>query len=114
MKQIKIYGDGNQSRDFTFISDIVDANISASTSYIHGNTLNIGGGSVHSIKNVLKTISDITGMENIISYEPISKGDVIRTEANITKAQKIIKYKPKISLKEGLIKQTSWIKNEFP
>ena len=87
-KEITIYGDGNQSRDFTFILDIIDANIATANSISHGDTLNIGGGSVHSIKDVLKIISDTTGIENKLSFNPSPKGDVMRTEVTQKRLKK--------------------------
>lgn len=108
--EIKIYGDGNQSRDFTFISDIIDANIQASKSSLHENVLNIGGGSVNSVNQVISTIENITGIKNKVIFKQSQKGDVFRTEASIKMASQTIDYKPKISLKEGLEKQVEWIK----
>lgn len=112
-EEIKVYGDGNQSRDFTFISDIIDANINASKNNIHGNVLNVGGGSVHSIKEVLGMIEQVTGIKNNLVYESVQKGDVIKTEADIKKASKVIGYNPKVSLEKGLFEQIEWIKNIF-
>lgn len=111
-KEIKVFGDGKQIRDFTFVSDIIDANIRTMESEVHGNVLNIGGGSIHTINEVLESIEQITGKQNIINYEESQKGDVLRTDADISNAIKILNYNPKISLKEGLIKQISWIKKE--
>ncbi|MDE1840485.1 MAG: NAD-dependent epimerase/dehydratase family protein [Thaumarchaeota archaeon] len=111
--KITIYGNGSQSRDFTFVSDIVDANILVSESKIHGNALNIGGGSVHTIKEVIKMIENTTGVESKIVFEPPQKGDVLKTESNIEKASKILRYKPNIMLKKGLIEQVNWFKKTF-
>lgn len=107
---IKVYGDGNQSRDFTFVSDIIDANILAYESMIHGNVLNIGGGSVHTILDIIKMIEKITGKKSKIVFEPRQKGDVLKTEASIDESSKIIGYKPRISLEKGLIEQVNWFR----
>lgn len=88
--KITIYGNGNQSRDFTFISDIIDVNIQASKSSIHGNVLNIGGGSTHSVNQILNMIEDITGNKNIIQNKTKQNGDVIKTESNISKSKKFL------------------------
>lgn len=108
---IIIYGNGTQSRDFTFISDIVDSNIQASQSATHGNILNIGGGSVHKIKEVMKMIENITGIKNNIIFEQQQKGDVKRTESDITLATRVINYAPKISIRAGLTEQIEWTKS---
>jgi nucleoside-diphosphate-sugar epimerase len=109
--KISIFGDGNQIRDFTFISDIIDANLKCMESDIHGNVLNIGGGKTYSIIEVLKKIENITGEKNKISFTGKQKGDVKRTEANIENAIRTIHYSPKITLNDGLEKQILWIKD---
>ncbi len=109
--KISIFGDGNQIRDFTFISDIIDANLKCMESDIHGNVLNIGGGKTYSIIEVLKKIENITGEKNKISFTGKQKGDVKRTEANIEKAIRTIHYSPKMILDDGLEKQILWIKD---
>ena len=109
--KISIFGDGNQIRDFTFISDIIDANINCIKSEIQGNVLNIGGGKTYSVLNVLKIIEKITGKKNKLIFSTKQKGDVRKTEANIEKAIKNIDYSPKIDLTKGLTNQINWIKN---
>jgi UDP-glucose 4-epimerase len=111
--KISIFGDGNQIRDFTFISDIIDANLKCMKSEIHGNVLNIGGGKTYSIMEILSTIEKITGIENNLIFTSEQKGDVKRTESDITKARKIIDYCPKIDVVEGLTSQISWMKKKF-
>ena len=103
--ELTIYGNGNQSRDFTFVSDVINANILASTSKVHGNVLNIGGGSIHTINEVIKIIEDITGKKSKIIFKTFQKGDVLRTEADIGEARRLISYTPKITIKEGLTDQ---------
>ena len=111
--KISIFGDGNQTRDFTYISDIIDANLECVKSEIHGNVLNIGGGKTYSIMDVLNIIENITDKNNKLIFLTKQKGDVFRTEADIKMASKIIGYKPKISLKEGLMKQIELIKKNI-
>ncbi len=108
-KEIGIFGDGTQIRDFTYISDIVEANILAMNSSSKKGIFNIGGGSTHSVNQVLEIIKNITGNENIIKFEPKQNGDVFKTESDITKAKKILNYEPKISIRNGLEKQIQWI-----
>ena len=112
-EEITVYGDGKQIRDFTFISDIVDANLNCMKSETHGNVLNIGGGKTYSVMEVLNKIENITGKNNKLIFTVEQKGDVKRTEACIDKAIEIISYSPKISLNEGLEKQISWIKDNL-
>ncbi len=108
--KISIFGDGNQIRDFTFISDIIDANLKCMESNIHGNVLNIGGGKTHSVIEILSIIEEITGLKNKLIFTLKQKGDVKRTESDITNAKKIINYFPKINVFEGLTNQINWMK----
>src|SRR3989344_724050 len=83
-REITVYGDGSQTRDFTYIDDIVNASISCIESNLSQEILNIGGGFVVSINDILKILMDISQTELKISYTPKQKGDVIHTEADIS------------------------------
>jgi UDP-glucose 4-epimerase len=109
---IAIYGDGQQTRDFTFISDIIAANLAAAvTPNIEGEIFNIGGGSQVVLAEVLETITEIVGKPISKNYLAKNTGDTRHTAADISKAKAILGYRPLISLKEGLIKQWEWIKS---
>lgn len=112
-KEIIVYGDGNQTRDFTYIDDIVDASITTMNSNLTDEKLNIGGGFVISINAALKLLMGITQTELKISYHPKQIGDVINTKADISKASKQIKYKPKTRIKAGLSQQLQYVKNNL-
>ncbi len=106
-----IFGDGNQTRDFTYISDVVDANIlAAEVNEANGEVFNIGFGSELSIKDAAKNVIERLEM----SFEPIYcetyKGDFPRTQADNSYARKILDWRPKIDVKEGLNRFTKWIK----
>jgi len=109
----RIFGDGTQMRDFTFISDVVHATISASKSKTQGEIFNIGGGHVNSIHKVFEIIEDVTGSKMEKKFLPKQEGDVFRTEAGIEKASKILGYYPEISLEVGLRKQIEYMKNNL-
>ncbi|MCX9011223.1 MAG: GDP-mannose 4,6-dehydratase [Candidatus Methanoperedens sp.] len=106
-----VYGSGNQTRDFTFIQDVVEANLLAMLSESAGDIFNIGGGSQVSINQVIKMIEQITGLEANVSYQEAQKGDVTHTSADITKARKILGYSPKNGIYEGLTEEVEWMKN---
>jgi nucleoside-diphosphate-sugar epimerase len=110
-KGIEVFGDGNQIRDFTYISDIVEANILSMNSSSKSGIFNIGGGSTHSVNQILEMIKNITGNENIIKFKPKQNGDVFKTESDIEKARKNLNYSPKIDIKKGLENQFQWILN---
>lgn len=109
-KTIKVLGDGKQTRDFTYVSDIVDANIAASEKPIAGEILNLGGGSRTSLNETLKILGEISGTQPILEYNPAIQGDVRDTWADTEKAQLLLEFQPKVTLREGLKNQYEWEK----
>lgn len=107
---IHIYGDGKQTRDFTFVADAVQANISAMTNGTPGGVYNIGGGSRISVNDVLAILGKISGIEPKISYEDKQKGDVQDTCADTTLAKNELLYEPKVGIEEGLRQEYEWLK----
>ena len=108
--KIVIYGDGKQTRDFTYVEDIVDATILAAESETKGEVFNIGGGSRVTLKEALKTIQEVLGKDARVVYEESQKGDMKHTYADISKAKKLLGYRPKTKLKEGLEREVVWIR----
>ncbi len=108
-EEIIIFGDGSQTRDFTYIDDIVRGTIKASRSGKKG-VYNIGGGSRMVLNDAIKLIEDITGKKARVKYKKKEKGDVRDTFADIGKARKELKYKPDYDVKKGLEKEVEWIK----
>lgn len=109
-----IYGDGEQTRDFVYVDDIVEANMLALNSKkATGETINIGSGtrtSVNSLANVLKKLVNKTTLENI--YENTRLGDVKHGYSNINKARELLEYAPKYSLRKGLLGLVNWYVNK--
>lgn len=97
-----IYGDGLQSRDFTFVSDAVEANLLAAQHGKTGEIFNIGGNREVSLREVLVTMQQVTGLTLKLKYLPEQLGDSKRTCADITLAQKRLGYSPRVSLEAGL------------
>ncbi|MGB3641565.1 MAG: NAD-dependent epimerase/dehydratase family protein [Rivularia sp. (in: cyanobacteria)] len=113
-KGIPIYGDGLQTRDFTFVSDAVAANLAAATAEnAVGEIFNIGGGSRVVLKEVLETIEEIVGKPIKKNYIERAMGDARHTAADVSKAQRILSYKPQVSLREGLALEWEWVKNLY-
>ena len=110
-KKIELYGDGSQKRDFTFVSDIVEANIKVLEKNVEGEILNVGGGSVRTIKEILDLICLKTGNENIISFKDTQKGDVLKTESSTENIVKKLNFKPEISVEEGLPMEIRWLES---
>lgn len=109
-KEIEIYGDGNQTRDFTYISDIINATVKSISTDAVAESVNLGGGSPATIWQVLNIIEDITGKRVRLRHIEEQKGDVRHTCADITKAQRILGYAPQVRLGDGLRKQFLWQK----
>lgn len=107
-----IYGDGEQSRDFTFIANVVDANIKASqaTKGI-GEVMNCANGERISLNELLQVLKKITGKKDVEAvHEPERKGDVKHSQADNRRAVENLGYKKLVGLEEGLIKTIEWWK----
>jgi len=111
--EIVIYGDGEQTRDFTYINDVVKANLLAGKSGGTGAVYNIGGGARIYLKNVLKILEDISGKKTKITYVEKQKGDVTHTYADTTKAKKEIGFTPEFPLREGLKQELLWVEESI-
>lgn len=109
-KPIIVYGDGNQTRDFTFVSDIIDANMSCIENNIDSDIINVGGGHIISVNKVLNLLSEKIDKPINIRFMKKQSGDVEHTKASIGKASKLLKYKPQITVKEGLDYQIAEIR----
>ena len=95
-KPYTVVGDGKQTRDFTFVSDIVSAIISAAESNVKGEIINIGSNNTYSINRLVELL------EGEVVYIPKRPGEPDCTWANISKAQKLLNWYPKVSLEEGV------------
>ncbi|MGB3514635.1 MAG: NAD-dependent epimerase/dehydratase family protein [Microcoleaceae cyanobacterium] len=111
---ISIYGDGQQTRDFTFISDAIAANLAAGTvTEAVGEVFNIGGGSRVVLAEVINMMEEIVGHPIKKNFVEKARGDARHTSADVSKAQKILGYKPEVSLKEGLRREWEWIQSLY-
>ncbi len=108
-KPLTIFGDGNQTRGFCYIDDVVEANIRAmrSKKIKGGEVINIGSSKSHSINYLAKLI----GGE--VKYLPPRPGDVLHTKADISLAKKLLNWQPKWSLEEGIKETIKWFKTKF-
>ncbi len=111
---IHVYDDGEQTRDFTYISDVVEANVrSATEDAAIGEVLNIAGGSRVTVKHVLHLLEEISKQPLSIVFEQKQHGDVRNTFATITRAQQTIGYQPRISLQEGLTHEFTYFSSIY-
>ncbi len=108
-EEIEIYGTGEQTRDFTFVSDAVTANMQALDNGRPGGIYNIGGGSRIILSDAIKIIEEVVGRAAKIKYADTQRGDAKHTFADISKAEKDLSYSPKISIAEGISKHYDWL-----
>lgn len=106
---ISLYGDGEQTRDFTFVADAVAATMAAGDRGAPGSVYNIGGGSRVSINEVLELIGRLTGKPLNIRREPAQKGDMRDTFADTSRARADLGWAPKTPLAEGLEAEVRWL-----
>jgi len=112
-KPLTIYGDGNQVRDFIFISDISRINImSALTNKCNGKTINVGCGEKTKIKTLAKKIIELTSSKSEINYKESRQGDIYNSLANVSKAKELLGFSAKIDLETGLKKTIDWYKKK--
>ena len=108
---IQIYGDGEQSRDFTFIADAVQANLAAAACKESGLVCNVGGGSRVTVNQVLDKLDAILGTPLKRVYKDRQIGDARHTAADTTLAKKHLGYQAKVSLDDGLKAEAAWLKS---
>jgi nucleoside-diphosphate-sugar epimerase len=106
---ITVYGDGEQTRDFTFVHDAVAANIAAATRGIPGRVYNIGGGSRVSINEVLDMIARVSGRRPRVNVDPAQKGDMRHTYADTSLARADLGFVPRVGLEEGVAAEHTWL-----
>lgn len=109
---LKINGNGKNTRDFVYVGDIVQANISACFNPTIVNKICDVGSSVIPINNLAKLIIKLTNSKSKIKYLSPVEGDIVHSVANNSPIAKDLNFYPSVSLKEGLIKTINWIKNE--
>ena len=110
---ITLYGDGNQSRDFTFVEDIAKGTIAA-LQPVGYEIFNLGrGDSPISLNKMIEMIEEYTGKKANIDYQPIQKTDMTETMADITKAKNILHWQPETDFKTGLKESVDWYLNNI-
>lgn len=112
-RPIVVFEDGNQTRDFTFIQDIVRGTMLAAQDGAPGKVYNLGGGSRITVREVLQMLEEITGSRPEVTYVEKQKGDMRDTFASIERAQKDFGYQPTVKVKDGLTAEYRWLKDLF-
>jgi len=109
-ESITVYGDGLQTRDFTFVSDVVEANMLILENEIYDGIFNIGCGTRATINDVIEILKNLTGKDIDVEHTNSEKGDMKHTCADITRARRILKFRPKIGIREGLSREIEWLR----
>ncbi|HMP82904.1 MAG TPA: GDP-mannose 4,6-dehydratase [Verrucomicrobiota bacterium] len=107
---LPFFGDGNTSRDYTFVADIVDG-IRAAMDYNASNyeLFNLGGDHPVTLNELVASIEDALGLKATLDRKPEQPGDVPRTWADLAKSKKLLGYSPKVPLKDGLAQFAAWV-----
>ena len=105
---IQLFGDGSQSRDFTYVDDIVHGTVAA-TKKVGYEIINLGGGrNPVSLNEVIKRLEEMLGKKAQVDRKPFHKADIKETWAEIGKAKRLLGWRPRVSLEEGLQLTVDW------
>jgi len=111
-KKIRVFGNGEQTRDFTYIDDVVAATMLAMEKGLPGGIYNVGGGNRITVNNLVGLIEKITGRKALVENEKSRKGDVPDTLADISKAEQQLGFRPYFPVEQGVRQEINWYKNE--
>lgn len=109
---ITVYGDGTQTRDFTYIDDIVEANVLAARSDVSGEVFNVGGGNRISVNDLIAAIEAAVGKAARVEHIAEQKGDVRDTRADTRKAEALLGWHARTGIADGLERYIHWIGNK--
>lgn len=109
-----IFGDGEQSRDFTYVDNVVDATLRACTaSDAAGRVINVGVGGRFTLNQTVALLNQIFGKQVTPQYAPPRGGDVLDSQADISLARQLLGYEPKVTYEQGLRKTVEWYRAEL-
>ncbi len=110
-----IHGDGRQTRDFTYVGNVVQANLKAAAARkAPGEVFNIASGSHHSVRELAELIREILGVQTRPKFGPKRRGDVLHTWADIRKAKRLLGYRVVVPFDEGVRRTTDWFQKNRP
>ena len=112
-REITVYGNGNQTRDFTYVDDIIAANLAALDRGRPGEVYNVGGGHRERLADVIRVMEEVAGREARVAHIEAQKGDVPDTCADIRKAQDELGYAPRTPLRDGLREEWVWLRGLY-
>ncbi len=109
-RPIPVFGDGLQSRDFTYVDDAVAATISAASSGEPGAVYNVAGGTQATVLDVIEVLARLLGVPPEVERQPPMPGDARKTGADTARARRDLGYRPGVSLEEGLSRELDWVR----
>ena len=106
---LPVYGDGRQTRDFTFVDNVVEANLRAAAADVPGGRVyNVAGGAPHSLADVVDALSAFAGRELTVEYQPPRPGDILHSHADVSAAARELSWTPGVPFAEGLRRTFEW------
>jgi UDP-glucose 4-epimerase len=106
---ITVYGDGEQTRDFTYVHDAVTATVAAATRGVPSRVYNVGGGSRVTVNEVLEMVGRVSGCRPVITVDAAQKGDMRHTYADTSRARADLGFVPAVGLEAGLAAEYQWL-----
>jgi UDP-glucose 4-epimerase len=113
-EQPTIYGDGLQSRDFTYIDDVVNANLLASAApaeRVSGRMMNAATGARYTLRETFEILKELTDFKGEPAYAAARAGDIRHSHADISRAKELLGYEPKVDFREALRRTVEWYRN---
>jgi UDP-glucose 4-epimerase len=111
---LEVHGDGLQSRDFTYIDNVVQANLQAARSALgSGGVFNVGAGKTHTLLEIVGRLEEIMGKKLKLNHTPERAGDIRYSRAEISEAQRCLGYRPQISFEEGMARTVEYFGKQF-
>jgi nucleoside-diphosphate-sugar epimerase len=112
-EEIEVFGDGEQTREFTYVSDIVEASLLAAGAAESGIVLNVGGGARLTVNAVVRLLGEITGRQIQVEHDGRQPGDIEHTLADLSRAAEVLGFRPRVSIDEGLAAELEWLERSF-
>ncbi len=110
-RPITVFGDGTQSRDFTYVDDIVDATIRAASARVAGLAINVGGGSRVNLLEVLDLLRQLTGRRLDVRHADFARGDVRHTAADLSRAAQLLDFRATTAFADGYAAEVEWARS---
>jgi UDP-glucuronate 4-epimerase len=110
-RPVEVFGDGEQKRDMTYVSDAVNATVAALGAPV--GVYNVGGGTRASVNEMIDAVGRVTGASVEVRYGPVAEGDVRSTWADSGRAVRVLGYRPRVGLDEGIEAQVEWARESL-